>query len=109
MKLFSKYRKFHSHRPQDSLVHRISNDPNLDWLILVVMSIIAAGLFIGIGLMTYNDTRARLSASADSNTSNNKVLFDVEVLSKTIKSFALRAEEYERLMKGYSGVADPSL
>lgn len=97
-----------SKRPQDSLMHRISNDPYLDWIIFIVTSTILAGILIGVGIMVYLDTQDRLSASVKSD-NKKEVLFETKALDQTLNDFHLRALERATLLKGYSGVADPSL
>ena len=109
MKVFTKKTSSSSRRPQDSLLHRISNDPYLDWRIMVVTSTICAGIIIGLGFLSYGDTEDRLLAPVVSDTGARPVLFDAESMSKILKTFDDRATEQSALMKRYSGVADPSL
>lgn len=109
MTLFNTHIHPSSRRPQDSLLHRISNDPYLDWRIMVVVAVVCAGIVIGLGLVSYERVAARLSAPAASDTATRPLLFDVNSMSKILDTFAARAGEQSVLMKGYSGVADPSL
>lgn len=109
MKLFSKKTHSSSRRPQDSFVHRVANDPYLDWFILVIVAVVFSGIVIGVGLISYRTSQDTLSGPAVSDAGVRKVLFDAEAMSKTLKTFNLRAEEQTALTKGYAGVADPSL
>ncbi len=109
MKLFIPHNHKSSRRAQDSLMHRVSNDPFLDWLILIIIASILSVLAIGSGFLVYNDTQTRLDTPAAADPSTRQVLFDADALSRTLRDFNIRAEEQRSLMKGYTGVADPSL
>ncbi len=76
---------------------------------MVVVAVVCSGIVIGLGLISYEDAKARLSAPAASDTSARPLLFDVGSMSKILDTFAARAGEQSVLIKGYSGVADPSL
>jgi NAD(P)H-hydrate repair Nnr-like enzyme with NAD(P)H-hydrate dehydratase domain len=109
MKLFSKPTHSASRRPQDSFVHRVANDPYLDWLILVIVAVVIAGIVIGTGFISYQSTQDKLSAPLSTDSGARPVLFDADAMAKTLKTFQARAEEQSTLIKGYAGVADPSL
>lgn len=98
-----------SKRPQDSFMHRILNDPYLDWFYMVVITIILTGLYVGIGFMTYFSMQNSLSATTKAETISRTAVFDSEALSRTLKDFEKRALERASIMKGYNVVGDPSL
>jgi hypothetical protein len=109
MKLFNSKEHSSRNRQQDSFGHRIANDPYLDWMMLVIIAVILAGVLIGVGFISYNDTQIRLSSPTTGGTGVHQSLFDTEAMNRTLKTFSARADEQATLIKGYSGVADPSL
>lgn len=109
MKLFNKTNNHISRRPQDSFVHRVANDPYLDWFILVMITVVFSGVVIGVGFISYNWVQDELSAPSKSSDSGRQILFDDGAMSKILDNFEDRATEQVNLRKGYTGVADPSL
>ncbi len=96
-------------RPQDSFVHRILNDPYLDWFFMVISTVILSAAYIVLGFTTYQNMQQRLEAQESQNIQNPSSVFSSETLSRTLKSFDARAGERNRVTSGYNGVADPSL
>lgn len=76
---------------------------------MVIAAVVCTGIVIGFGLLSYEDTQARLSAPSSSDMVVRPLLFDVESMSKILGTFSARADEQSLLTKGYNGVADPSL
>ncbi len=109
MKLFNSKEHISRNRQQDSFAHRVANDPYLDWLLLVIIAVVLSGIVIGIGFISFNTTRARLDAPVVAGSSAYRSLFDTEAMNRTLKTFNTRADEHSALLKGYGGVADPSL
>lgn len=108
MKLAQEKNTSSRNRSHDPFTHRIANDPYLDWRLLVAVTVIlsCAGAFIG--FISYRDVKSRLSAPVSSSV-GSQAFFNTELFSKTMRSYDARADEYEMLLRGYSGVADPSL
>lgn len=98
-----------SKRPQDSFLHRILNDPYLDWSYMIIITTILSGVYIGAGFITYFNTQNSLSAATNVTNSNSAQVFDSTALSRTLKDFDKRAAERASILKGYSAVGDPSL
>ena len=109
MSLFSTSHRPSSRHPQDPFMHRIANDPYLDWLILIIIAVILSGIVIGTGLIRYQEVQDRISAPVVLSALSPNRLLDGESMSRIIKAFSARATEHAALLKGYTGVADPSL
>ena len=109
MSFFHHHPRKKSRKTHDSIWHRLTNDPYLDWLTLVVISAILSGIGIGAGFIMYTHTRDRLSAPQTSDQGAHAATFNVETLSKVLKEFDQRAVERGNIIKGYVGVSDPSL
>lgn len=90
-------------------MHRVANDPYLDWSLLVLISVVFSGIVIGIGIISYGWTQDRLEAPSTMDNSAKQALFDVEAMSRVLDNFDDRSVERANLRKGYTGVADPSL
>ncbi len=97
------------HQPHDSIRHRIANDPYLDWLIMVVVASVMSLVCIGVGLISYQSVRRQLGAPVDASAQQPRALFDRQSLDRALREFGARADEQSSLLKGYAGVADPSL
>lgn len=109
MSLFTHTNYSSRRRPQDSFMHRIANDPFLDWFIMVICAVVISGIVIGAGFIAYHDAEARLSAPVISNAMSPQRLLDREAMSRILQTFKARTDEHAALIKAYSGVADPSL
>lgn len=90
-------------------MHRVWNDAYVDWLIIVVFVTVLAGLYIGIGIITYENIKAQLTMVSTTKAQNVYTLFDTAALSRTLKEFESRATERSSIIKGYSKTSDPSL
>lgn len=95
--------------PGDSFFRRIWNDPYFDWPFLVIVVSVCAGIYIGIGFLTHNDIKKRMSAPLEPFSISSKALFDAEALSVLLEKFDEKALENAAAKKGYTRVADPSL
>jgi hypothetical protein len=95
--------------PQDPLMRRIWSDPYFDWPFLVILVTVLAGIYIGIGFLTYTDIRARITAPQTPFATDRSQLFNAEALSVLLEDFDARARENAEVKKGYVRVADPSL
>ena len=108
--LFSHFKKeTKKKRPQDSFVHRVMNDPYLDWFYIFIFSIILAIVYIINGFFTYSRVQNSLSAPSKEVVGNISGIFSSEALSDTLKNFENRSIERTRVRNGYNGVFDPSL
>ena len=91
-------------------VNKIGNDPFVDWILILSVSLLIAFILIGVGAYIYVDTQSQLSGSGTvSPTSIANTHFDVQNLKKIITTFDARATERVSLGKGYVGPSDPSL
>jgi hypothetical protein len=95
--------------PRESLAHKISRDPYLDWLLILTTTLLVAlGLVIA-GLYVYLDTEARLSSALPPSARTIKMAIDIDALQQVLNRFDDRAAERAALIKGYSAPEDPSL
>lgn len=108
MKLIQEKTTSSHNRSHDPFSHRIANDPYLDWRILVAVTVVLSCVGAFIGFMSFRDVKSQLSAPVSSSV-GSQAFFNTELFSKTIRSYGARADEHEMLLRGYSGVADPSL
>ena len=95
-------------RPQDSFKHRILNDPFLDWIYMIIIVLVLAGVYIGVGYTTYLDMQAKIDAAPTTNVTNPLRIFDQAALSRTLRFFDQRAQKRAESSRGYVGVGDPS-
>lgn len=98
-----------SKRPQDSFMHRILNDPYLDWIYLIVIATILAIVSAGIGFVMYFDMKGNLSSSVITTSITKVSTFDSSALSRVLNNFNNRAVEKERILNTGSVIGDPSL
>ncbi len=110
----SNFLHHHSHQHvssrdhRDPFLKRITNDPYLDWLIIIIIALVVAGVFIVMGYFVYNDTQDSFQSGANQTNASNKV-FNSDSLSKVIKEIDGRAVERANIMQGEAKIADPSL
>lgn len=98
-----------SKRPQDSFMHRILNDPYLDWAYMIVIATILTIISAGVGFGMYFDMKSHLSSSVSIATTTKVSTFDSSTLSRVLNNFNGRALERERILNTGSVIGDPSL
>ncbi len=110
MKFFS-HTDVHSRskRPQDSFLHRILNDPYLDWFYLIIIAAIMVGVVAGVGFVVYFNVQDRLSESTTVIVPKSSSLFDSAAMTRTLKDFENRAAERTKVLNGHGTIVDPSL
>jgi hypothetical protein len=87
---------------------RLSTDPYLDWMLILLGTVIITLGGIGLGYMTYIRVQERLSATPSATA--KRVVFDQAVLVDTLKRFDARAGERSAIIRGDIPVpADPSI
>ena len=109
MKLFTRHQAPTHKRPQDSFGHRILNDPYLDWLFMLIITLIAASACVTVGFMRYSMVQERLDEISVIVPKTPEQIFDSSTLQQVLNDFGHRATERDRIKKGYSDVSDPSL
>ncbi|MGC9605402.1 MAG: hypothetical protein ABSF56_01420 [Minisyncoccia bacterium] len=95
--------------PRESLAHKISRDPFLDWLFILTATLLIALSLVVEGLYVYLDTEARLSSTRPLSTRTARTAIDTNALQQVLDRFDDRAAERAALVKGYSAPKDPSL
>lgn len=88
--------------------HSIGRDPYTDWLIILVVAIVAGAVMLALGFLTYTSAAARLNAD-NFTASADTVKFDDKALTKLLSQFDARAAERTKLKKTYDGPGDPSI
>jgi hypothetical protein len=92
------------------ILHKIGNDPFVDWVVIFSSSILLAVIFIIIGICVYiNGASALSSAPATISANSSASSFDVQKLNRIVGAFDARANERVLLEKAYVGPQDPSL
>lgn len=76
---------------------------------MVVTFAIVSIVLIVVGYLSQVTTDLQLSAPIEVSAQNQRSLFDSQGLTQVLKEFEDRARERSALIKGYTGVADPSL
>ena len=105
--------KKHQHsslgKPQDSFVDRLSTDPYLDWFLIVLGSSIVAMIGVVAGIFVYVSVTTELNTPTTV-TPQVRSVFDAQLLSSTLESFAARATERAAIVSGSITIpGDPSL
>jgi hypothetical protein len=95
--------------PRESLAHKISRDPYLDWLLILTSALLVALGLVVAGLYMYLDIEARLSSALPPSARTAKMAIDINALQQVLNKFDDRAAERAALIKGYNAPKDPSL
>ena len=98
----------HTYSNQDTVFHRILNDPYVDWALTMIISLVAVCLLIGAGFYVYFDTKHELTLTTNNRSTAVPSLFNAKAFAAILKEFDARASERTKIIDGYSGLGDPS-
>jgi len=97
----------HLHR--SGVWKEIGRNAYVDWIFILVMSLLAALILIFAGLYLYWQISTGKFHSSQENDSPLEESFDEKGLSNIIERFEIREGISSEIKKGYRGPADPSL
>ncbi|MFA6295620.1 MAG: hypothetical protein WC666_04385 [Candidatus Paceibacterota bacterium] len=104
--------KSHKHIPEAlksrSAFSLIGRDPHVDWVIIILITVIVTIVSVVVGSMVYFNVGKSINEPDVSLIPDNKDLTDIKNLDLIIKEFDKRAEIRSDLIRGYAGPGDPS-
>lgn len=86
----------------------LGHDPYIDWVLIVIFSLIISVILVAVGVLSYLDVGERLVQKSKLPTAPVKTI-DGKMVDYVVDTFDKRAEERAGLDKGYVAPADPSL
>lgn len=95
--------------PRGSLPHRLSSDPFLDWVIILIAALIAALALVGVGTSVYLGDRSSFMNPKAAQTNKAIMPIDEALLDETLGRFDANSEERAAIIRNYSAPRDPSL
>ena len=90
------------------LLHKLSSDPFVDWVIMLSFTIVLALALVGVGIYVYLGTGANLEAVRPSPKAAALPL-DTAKLSSVLGNFDTKASRKDAILRAYTAPRDPSL
>ncbi len=95
--------------PRGSMAHRLSSDPFLDWVIILIVALIVALALVGVGTSVYLGDRSSFMNPEAVQTNKAAMPIDEILLDKVLGGFDSNSEERAAILRNYSAPRDPSL
>lgn len=92
-----------------SIPSLIGNDAYVDWVVMIIVSIIVSIVFIYFGISTYYGVEEKINEQNQKFVPVSKEAVDTKALDRVLGEFENRANAEKNLDGGYNASHDPSL
>ncbi|MCX6716202.1 MAG: hypothetical protein NT077_04300 [Candidatus Taylorbacteria bacterium] len=95
--------------PKGRLAHQLSNDPFLDWVIILIIFLILIVTLVGVGISVYLGMRRELMSTETVQTRKSALPISETALDKVLDEFSRNSGERAVILRSYNAPRDPSL